>query len=97
MTYKKFIKYKNIKNSVQPGDRIFVKSYGLQPERTAEKQQKELAICVVIKFLLKLQKFWKIQNKIIQKQLQVSMIKKYLKKDLYIQKKDKIIDDLRLI
>ena len=57
MRYKKFIKYKNIKNSVQPGDRILVKSYGLQPERTAEKQQKELAICVVIKFLLKLQKF----------------------------------------
>ena len=73
----------------------------IQPERTAEKQQKELAICVVIKFLLKLRKFRKIHkqnsNKIIQKQLQVSMIKKYLKKDLYIQKKDKIIDDLRLI
>ena len=31
MTYKKFIKYKNIKNSVQPGDRIFVKSYGFFP------------------------------------------------------------------
>ena len=31
----------------------------------------------------------KIHNKIIQKQLQISMIKKYLKKDTYLQKKDK--------
>ena len=31
----------------------------------------------------------KIYNKIIQKQLQMSMIKKYLKKDKYLQKKDK--------
>ena len=30
----------------------------------------------------------KINNKIIRKQLQMSMIKKYLKKDIYLQKKD---------
>ena len=34
-------------------------------------------------------KFHKIHNKIIQRQLQMSMIKKYLKKDIYLQKKDK--------
>ena len=37
----------------------------------------------------KIIKFLKIHNKIIQKQLQVRVIKKYLKKDIYLQKKDK--------
>ena len=36
----------------------------------------------------KSQKFQKIHKKIIQKQLQMRMIKKYLKKDIYLQKKD---------
>ena len=35
----------------------------------------------------KLQMFQEIHNKIIQMQLQMSMIKKYLKKDIYLQKK----------
>ena len=34
-------------------------------------------------------KIQKIHNKIIQKQLQMSMTKKYLKKDIYLQKKNK--------
>ena len=38
---------------------------------------------------LKLQKFQKIHNKIIRKQLQMGMTKKYLKKDIYLQKKNK--------
>ena len=38
---------------------------------------------------LKLQKFQKIHNKIIRKQLQMCMTKKYLKKDIYLQKKNK--------
>ena len=38
---------------------------------------------------LKLQKFQKIHNKIIWKQLQMGMTKKYLKKDIYLQKKTK--------
>ena len=37
----------------------------------------------------KLQKSWKPHNRIIQKQLQTSMIKKYLKKDIYVQEKDR--------
>ena len=32
-----------------------------------------------------------------QKQLQIDMLKKYPKEDVYLQKKDKIIDDLILI
>ena len=39
----------------------------------------ELVIWVVIKSLAKLQKYPKIHSKIIQRQLQMSMIKKYLK------------------
>ena len=38
---------------------------------------------------LKLQKFQKIHNEIIRKQLQMGMTKKYLKKDIYLQKKNK--------
>ena len=41
----------------------------------------------VIKSLIKLQKSQKIHNNIIQKELQMSMIKKYQKKDIYLQKK----------
>ena len=55
-----------------------------------KKEQKQLVIgnktgCTTVK----LQKLKKIQNKIIQRQLQMSMIKKYLKKDMYLHKKDK--------
>ena len=35
------------------------------------------------------QKFYKIRNKMIHKKLQMKMIKKYLKKDIYLQKKDR--------
>ena len=35
----------------------------------------------------KLQKSQEIHNKIIQRQLQIRMIKKYLKEDIYLQKK----------
>ena len=37
----------------------------------------------------KSQKLQKIRKKIIQKQLQMRMIKKYLKKDIHLQEKDK--------
>ena len=53
-----------------------------------KKQQKEPVIWSVIKLESKLQNFWKIHNKILQRQLQMSMIKKYLKKVMYLQKKD---------
>ena len=48
-----------------------------------EKHQKQLAISLVTK----LQKFQKNQNKVVQRQLQTRMIKQYLKKNIYFQKK----------
>ena len=42
------------------------------------------------------QNFQKVHKKIIQTQLQMKMIKKYLKKDVYLQKRQKIIDNLTL-
>ena len=46
---------------------------------------------MVIKSLTELRNFQKIYNKIIQKQLQMRMRMKHLKKDIYIQKKDKTL------
>ena len=51
-----------------------------------KKQQKQLAICLVIKFLLKLGKLQRLHKKIVQRRLQMR-IKKYLKKDIFLQKK----------
>ena len=45
-----------------------------------KKRRKQLVIQLVIKLLIKLQKLQKTHNKIIQRQLQISIIKKYLKK-----------------
>ena len=53
-----------------------------------KKQQKQLVIWLVIKSLTKSRKFQKIHHKMIQKQLQIVMIKKFLKESLYLQKKD---------
>ena len=67
-------------------------------KRVIQKQQKQLVNWLVIKLLKELQMFQKINNKIIQRQLQMNMIKKYLKKR-YIspKKRQEIVDDLRLI
>ena len=54
-----------------------------------KKQPKHVVICLVIKLLIKSQKLQKIKNKVIQRQLKVSMIKKYVMKDIDLQKKDK--------
>ena len=54
-----------------------------------KKLQKQLVIWLLMKLLKKSRKFQKIHNEIIQKHLEMSMIKKYLKKDVYLQKKDK--------
>ena len=48
------------------------------------------------KLLIKLQESEKLHNRVIQKQLQMSMIKKYLKKDISPKERQKIIDNLRL-
>ena len=56
-------------------------------------------ISLVIRLLIELQRFQKIHNKNIQRQLQRRMIKKYLKKERYIspEERQKIIDHLILI
>ena len=61
-----------------------LKKIDLKPlqKESFKKQQKQLVILLVIKMLMKLQKFQKIHNKIIQ--LQMNMIKKYLKNDVYL-------------
>ena len=61
-----------------------LKQIHLKPlqKESFKKQQKQLVNLLVIKMLMKLQKFQKIHNKIIQ--LQMSMIKKYLKNDVYL-------------
>ena len=47
-----------------------------------KKQQKQLVIWLAIKLLIELQKFQKIHNKIFQRQLQMNMTKKHLKKNM---------------
>ena len=67
-------------------------------KRVLQKKTAEAtAISWVIKSPMKLQKSQKIRHRIIQKQLKMSMIKKYQKKILSLEERKKIINDLRLI
>ena len=88
--------------SVQPRDRIFLKGYGFCLDQaktsatnaftTASKrliQKTAEATVDFIKLLIEFQMSQKLQNRIIQKQLQMNMIKKYLKKDIYLQKRNR--------
>ena len=72
----------------------------LLPKDQLKKEQKQLVISLVIKFLIKSRKFQKIYNKTIQRQLQFRMIKKYkrIPEERYIspEKRQKIIDELIL-
>ena len=56
-------------------------------------------VSLVIKLLIELQKFQEGHHRIIQRKLEMSMIKKYLKREIYISPEgtQKIIDDLGLI
>ena len=56
-------------------------------KRVIQKQENQLMIWLVIKLLMKLRKSEKRYHKIIQKQLQINMIKKYLNKDIYISRR----------
>ena len=60
-----------------------------------KKQQKQLVILLVTKMVIKLQKFQK-THKIIQRQFQMRMIKKYLKIYVSPELRQEIIDELRL-
>ena len=52
---------------------------------------------LVMKLLIKLQKSQVVNFRISQKQLQINMIKKYLKKDISSEERQEIVDDLRLV
>ena len=58
-------------------------------ERVIKKKQKQMVILLIIGLLIKLPKSQKIRNRIIQKQLQIMTITKYLKNELHLQKRDK--------
>ena len=58
-------------------------------EGVIKKKQKQIVILLIIRLLMKLPKSQKIRNRIIQKQLQIRTITKYLKKELHLQKRDK--------
>ena len=66
------------------------KQYATDPPKTSkriiQKTAEAIGGSMVIKLLIELQKFQKIRNKIFQTWLQMSMIKKCLKKDMYLQK-----------
>ena len=56
---------------------------------------KQLVIWLVIKLIIELQKFQKILNKIIPKQLQIRIIKKYIEKiNISPKERQDIIDKL---
>ena len=52
-----------------------------------KKQLKQLEISLVIKSLMELRKSQEVHHRIIQKQLKISMTKKYLKKDIISTRK----------
>ena len=58
-------------------------------KRAIQKQQKEPVIPLVIKLLIKSRKSPKIHNKMILKELKKSIIRKYLRKEMDLRKKDK--------
>ena len=64
-------------------------AFKIASKRAIQKQQKELMIWLVIKFLIKSKKFQKIHNKIIQTQSQMRTKTKYLKKYMHLQKRDR--------
>ena len=63
----------------------------LPQKKQFKRQQKQLVMSMVIKLLINLQT----HHRILQRQLKIKQ--KYIKKDIYLQKKGKINDDLRLI
>ena len=52
-----------------------------------KKQQKQLVIWLVIKLLIELRKSQEVYHNMVPKQLQMNMLKKYLKKDIYISRR----------
>ena len=63
-------------------------SFKTSSKRAIQKTLESTGVWLVIKLLIKSQKYKKFKNKLIQRQLQMRIIKKYLKKDIRLQKKD---------
>ena len=61
----------------------------LLQKESSKKQQKQLVILLVMALLIELQQSQEVDCRIIQKQLQMNIIKTYLKKDIYLHKKDR--------
>ena len=71
----------------------------LKSKRAIQKIAEEtgdLIAWLVTKLLIKLRQFQRIQNKIIQKQLQMSMINKYLEEEEKQEEIQETFDELRL-
>ena len=58
-------------------------------KRVIQKQQKQLVIWLVIRLLTELLKSQEVHHRIIQKQLDMKMLRKYLKEEIYLHKKDR--------
>ena len=72
------------------------------PEETGNLMDSKIADALVSRMTVKLQRSSELHSRAFQKQLQMNqkildLLEKYLEKDTYLQKKDKIIDDLKLI
>ena len=63
----------------------------ISSRRVTQKRAEAIGDLVDNKIANKSQMFQKIHNKIIQKQLQSGMMKKYLKKDIYLKKDKKVL------
>ena len=61
----------------------------LKLSQKEKKIAKATADLIVTKSLIRLQKSQNLHNRLIQKELEMSIIKKYLKKNTYLQKKDR--------
>ena len=61
----------------------------LLQKESSKKQQKQLVILLVMALLIELPQSQEVDCRIIQKQLQMNIIKTYLKKDIYLHKKDR--------
>ena len=78
--------------SVQSKDLDFYlmgKNIGKNISKNCKKTAEATGGLLAIKLLRKLRGIQKIHNRIIHKQLQINITKKYLKKDMYFQNKDR--------
>ena len=70
----------------------------LLQKKVIQKAAEATGDLIGIRMLIELRKSQEVQRRIMQKKLQMNMIKEYLKKDIYIFPEEglKVIDDLRL-